>query len=493
MIHIGPHKTGSTYIQSSLLALDSLIRMRSNYVQPFSYDLGFLHPKIQSLFTKDLLNLTTTMTTTTTNLTTNYKYIEKMKLFLNKAYKQQHNILISTEDLSVITSNSLKYLNNLLLNNYFKNIKIVIIFRDSLSRTLSNYRHLYSQKKYLQKNARQSDFKTYVNSLIVSKNLDNYYPTIIESYGNEFGYENLIIIDYDGAIEAKKDLLYIILYELNHIPCDDLIKAIHPIINNNKNINSAQSHTSLLFSSVISEVRDNIYLKKCNILLINHVKVTRIILSLLGNQTLPSIITKLNTIYYNNSLQIDDIFRMKYSHLILYNNRNASIKAVDKQMLVELDVHQFRNNAHWKKWTQNVILRLKFRSVITCPTTPTTTTSTTTFINTSSSINIFNQRNKLPPMKHVIMSESMKNSSRNNYKRSNMSSILQASNNNNYFYNFINNYNKNNYNNNNTINDHQSSLVSSSSSSTTTPVSSSSSQQSHVDTVADSLMLILTK
>ena len=71
---------------------------------------------------------------------------------------------------------------------------------------------------------------------------------------------------------------------------------------------------------------------------------------------------------------------MKYSHQILYNNRNASINAVEKQILVELDIHKFRNNAHWKKWTQNVILRLKTRSAIACP----TTTSTTTSINTSS-------------------------------------------------------------------------------------------------------------
>ena len=113
---------------------------------------------------------------------------------------------------------------------------------------------------------------------------------------------------------------------------------------------------------VLSEIRDNIYITK-NITNL----ISRIILSFLGNQTLPSITTKLKNIYYNNSLQIDDVFRMKYSHQILYNNRNASIDAVEKQILVEFDIHKFRNDAHWKKWTQNVILRLKTRSVIACP------------------------------------------------------------------------------------------------------------------------------
>jgi hypothetical protein len=447
MIHIGPHKTGSTYIQSSLLALDSVIRMRSNYIQPFSYDLGFLHPKIQSLFTKELMNLVKTK-----NFTTNFEYIQKMKIFLDKAYQQQHNILISTEDLCAVSSEGVKYLKNLLVD--FRFIKIVIIFRDSLSRTLSNYRQLFSKDKFLRKKARQPDFKTYVNSLIVTKNLEKYYHTIIERYGDEFGYENIILIDYDGAIQAKKDLLHILLYELNDIPCDDLIQAIHPMINNINNANSAERHTSLLFSGVISEIRDNIYLKKCNISLNNQGKITRIILSFLGNQTLPSITTKLKNIYYNDSLQIDDVFRMKYSHQILYNNRNASIDAVEKQILVELDIHKFRNNAHWKKWTQNVILRLKSRSVIACP----TTISTNSSINTSS-ISIFNHRNKLSPMKHII-----KKDAKNNSSHTIRSSILDASNR------YINN-NDNNFNNNNhtAINDN-----------------SSSSQQSHVETVVDS-------
>ena len=448
MIHIGPHKTGSTYIQSSLLALDSVIRMRSNYIQPFSYDLGFLHPKIQSLFTKELMNLAAK----TKNFTTNFEYIQKMKIFLDKAYQQQHNILISTEDLCAVSSEGVKYLKNLLVD--FRIIKIVIIFRDSLSRTLSNYRQLNSQDKFLHEKDRQKNFKTYVNSLIVTKNLEKYYHTIIERYGDEFGYENIILIDYDGAIQAKKDLLHILLYELNDIPCDDLIQAIHPMINNINNANSAERHTSLLFSGVISEIRDHIYLRKCNISFNNQGKITRIILSFLGNQTLPSITTKLKNIYYNDSLQIDDVFRMKYSHQILYNNRNASIDAVEKQILVELDIHKFRNNAHWKKWTQNVILRLKSRSVIACP----TTISTNSSINTSS-ISIFNHRNKLSPMKHII-----KKDAKNNSSHTIRSSILDASNR------YINN-NDNNFNNNNhtAINDN-----------------SSSSQQSHVETVVDS-------
>ena len=172
-----------------------------------------------------------------------------------------------------------------------------------------------------------------------------------------------------------------------------------------------------------------------------------------GNQ-LPSITSKLKNIYYNDSLQIDDVFRMKYSHQILYNNRNASIDAVEKQILVELDNHKFRNNAHWKKWTQNVILRLKTRSVITCP----TTTSTTSSINTSS-VSTFNHRNKLSPMKHFI-----KKDSKNNSSHTIRSSILHASNR--YINNNDNNFNTND---NAAINDN-----------------SSSSQQSHVETVVDS-------
>jgi len=109
MIHIGPHKTGSTSIQTGLLALDSIIRMRSDYVQPFSYDSGLSNPKTQCQFTRELFHVT--------NNTAQSYYVEKMQDFFSKAYQQQRNVLLSTEDLSAIPVEGIKYLRNMLFTS----------------------------------------------------------------------------------------------------------------------------------------------------------------------------------------------------------------------------------------------------------------------------------------------------------------------------------------------------------------------------------------
>jgi len=325
--------------------------MRSDYVQPFSYDSGLSHPKTQYLFTRELFHVT--------NNTAQSYYVKKMQDFFSKAYQQQHNVLLTTEDLSAIPVEGINYLRNMLVN--FKT-KIVMIFRDSLSRTLSDYRHVYSLDK-LSNNIPHPDFKTYVEHFVTTKSLQKYYPHMLERYANQFGIENIIVIDYYGAVEAKKDLTYIILHEVSKIPCEDCLTIIK-----NSTSNTAEEHAALLLSGVISEVRNMMIKRKCNIPEVNNDKIIRIISSLLGKQTLPSITTYLKNVYYNDSLNGDDEFRQKYKNLILYNNRNASIKAVEKQVLVELDFHQFQHDSHWQKWVQHVTSRLSNRSAIICPT-----------------------------------------------------------------------------------------------------------------------------
>ena len=130
MIHAGPHKTGSTHVQSSLLALDGLIQNRTNYIQPFNDDSGSKHPKMQSSFTFELQNL----------ITTDFRYLNQLKTFLHIAYQQHHNVLISSEELSFIPLDGASYLSNM-VNNFQR--KVVITFRDSLSRALSDYRQVY--------------------------------------------------------------------------------------------------------------------------------------------------------------------------------------------------------------------------------------------------------------------------------------------------------------------------------------------------------------
>lgn len=205
MIHVGPHKTGSTHVQGSILALDGLIRNRTSYMQPFIEDSqGFINLKMQSFYSNELRNLETT----------DFRYLNQLKTFLHIAHQHHNNVLISSEDLSSIPLDGASYLSNMVHN--FQP-KVVITFRDSLSRALSEYREIYPRFA-LSDEVHLPDFRVFVQNNLESMRV--YYSNILDLYAKEFGEESLVLIDYDGAIAAKKELVYIILCEICKILCD---------------------------------------------------------------------------------------------------------------------------------------------------------------------------------------------------------------------------------------------------------------------------------
>ena len=100
--------------------------MNYNYIQPYEENIGHVHAKMNSLFVNELFNLKATR----------HIKINKMQLFFMNAFKQHHNVLFSSEDLSQVPSEGIDIFSNMIENFH---PKIVIIFRDSFSRTLSNY------------------------------------------------------------------------------------------------------------------------------------------------------------------------------------------------------------------------------------------------------------------------------------------------------------------------------------------------------------------
>jgi hypothetical protein len=309
---------------------------------------------MQSFFSFELQNLEST----------DFRYLNQLKTFLQKAHKQHHNVLISSEELCFIPLDGASYLSNMVHN--FQP-KVVIIFRDSLSKALSNYRQIYPWSAFSDKGP-LSDFGTFVQ--IELESIRKYYAYILDIYAKEFGVESLMIIDYDGAIAAKKDLVQIILCEICKILCKDLSQGLSPLFEREHikmiDDNRADSHISLSLAGVISEIRVLIQKKKCMIPVGSHDKITHFILSMIDKQTLPvpSITKKLSTLFYNETLISDDRIRIKYSNQMLYNNRNASITAVEGQVVIELDFDRFRSDPYWKKWTRDVTTNLVTNSTI---------------------------------------------------------------------------------------------------------------------------------
>jgi hypothetical protein len=128
--------------------------------------------------------------------------------------------------------------------------------------------------------------------------------------------------------------------------------------------NPAESHIPLPLAGVISEIRVSMQKKKCKIPVASQDKVIKFILLMIGKQTLPTMTKNLSTLFYNETLISDDIIRKKYKNQMLYNNRNASIEAVERQVVTELDFDRFRSDPYWQKWTRDVTSSLVTNSTI---------------------------------------------------------------------------------------------------------------------------------
>ena len=308
---------------------------------------------MQSYFSFELQNLNST----------DFRYLNHLKTFLHVAHQQHHNVLISNEELSLIPLDGASYLSNMVHN--FQP-KVVITFRDSLSHALSNYHHVYPRFAFSERGS-LPDFRRFKHDTLESTRI--YYSKMLDMFAKEFGVESLVIIDYDGAIAAKKDLVQIILCEICKILCQDLSQGLGPLFEREHltmigDSNPAESHISLPLAGIISEIRVSMQKKKCKIPVASQDKVTKFILLMIGKQTLPTMTKNLSTLFYNKTLISDDIIRKKYKNQILYNNRNASIEEVERQVVTELDFDRFRSDPYWQKWTRDVTSSLVTNSTI---------------------------------------------------------------------------------------------------------------------------------
>jgi hypothetical protein len=323
-------------------------------MQPWGLGFKYSNHKMQSYFSFELQNLNST----------DFRYLNHLKTFLHVAHQQHYNVLISSEGLSLIPIDGASYLSNMVYN--FQP-KVVITFRDSLSHALSNYHHVYPRFAFSDRGS-LPDFRRFKHGTLESTR--NYYSNMLDMFAKEFGVESLVIIDYDGAIAAKKDLVHIILCEICKILCEDLSQGLGPLLER-ENItkiddNRADSHMSLPLAGVISEINVSMLRKKCTIPVTSHKEVTDFILSMIGNQTLPTMTKNLSTIFHNETLIGDDMIRKKYKSQILYDNRNASIAAVEGQVVTELDFDRFRSDPYWQKWSSDVKSSLINSTMIAC-------------------------------------------------------------------------------------------------------------------------------
>ena len=361
---------------------------RYNYYQPSIYQ--HKHPKMHSYLAKELLAAYATHQTNHSNSSHSHNAeklgdqssisepsLHKYNLlltYLEKSLLQNRNVIISAEDLSQL---SLTGINK--LYEAFKpfDTTIIIVFRDTLTRAVSAYTHLMSQHK-LSDTVFMQDFNYFLTYNMTRFDYDN----IIFKYSHYFGLSKIIIIDYYGLVAAQKNLLSVVLCLIDQQVCQEvsqhnLLHLYHEYKAHNRfqsiNGNNEGNHTSILISGIISEIRHAFLHRKCSIHATS--ENSRIVSSIVNNQLNRSVGIVPRTIdildnTHEDFIYEDDLVRKKYAMNIMFNNREASILAVQRKSMEQLNVVQFRKSKYWQRWMQQCMLDVEgynYEQLVSCP------------------------------------------------------------------------------------------------------------------------------
>lgn len=234
IVHIGPHKTGTTHFQSVIIKYHELIESNGYHVAFKKFKGGSLD------FALRLDNITV---------------VNEYKSFFSSLAYNKTNLLLSGEELSSLSLKKVRIVYDILKKF---DVRIVFVYRDLMSKLLSQYinevgllfvnfgREIYPNfSQYLQSNCHSSS-----RGLLVR---------ILKKYSIVFGKKNLIGVSYNGVIAAGKDIAYVILCDIMHLFCNNN-KLLMEIKSFNRS-NSESDHPPLGINYILIIINYNYYNK----------------------------------------------------------------------------------------------------------------------------------------------------------------------------------------------------------------------------------------
>eukprot|EP00981_Chlorochromonas_danica_P004991 scaffold997_cov250-Ochromonas_danica.AAC.13 len=203
-IHIGPHKTGSTHIQTVLTLLRA--NLSQNGVCWPGEHIKFFHPLADRMSKHERFNRSSELFAGINHCLANYPVT-----------------IISSETFVYLKPATIVHLRNLFASADVK-IHIVSVYRDWLLRLYSAYGE-FAKKSY----THLCTFH-YFFSIIYQQGFRKYNSNdkgILKKYEDVFGYDALTVIDHAGAIAVGKDIATILVCEILKVPCEGLSDVFH--------------------------------------------------------------------------------------------------------------------------------------------------------------------------------------------------------------------------------------------------------------------------
>lgn len=379
-LNIGPHKTATTSIEVFYInrfVFNATIRENYRWPSCISHCENMIDFMI---IEKDGKNITKkrnqnhllygmTLMEFTHSLKDPLKEINNLQLqqniqhvydFFPNAYENNHNVILVNDGLCELNNAGIERLYNL-IHNF--DITIIVTYREALSLYSSEYNQLLYEFNPLVDFTFPINFTKYITPPIGIKQLHfrgfkyfmNYnlhYRSVYDrdyfNFINKFQYgmknSKLKVLDYDGFMNTKQDLLYVHSCELMGLLCNNtkLFNDVPHYVNTRHNMTDREIINLLL---VYGESKNQlIYLESIKKLLLN-------------KEYWPSI-RYCNYIideYRNLSIEYDKLFRAKYGHIMLYANKELTISKIKRYTLQSIDVDAMLNDKLWILQFENAL------------------------------------------------------------------------------------------------------------------------------------------
>ena len=341
IVHIGPHKTGTTHVQSVLgsdVITQGLAKENTYYINRDVYVIPFIRTKLLHLeWAEETIN------TTEANA--------MLQAQLTQALQLKRTIIISAETFSFVNIEGIMYLKEMLAGF---DVTIVGVYREWISRLISSHNEINESV--------ESGFVPFSRFIMTLD--DNYYNKanpvrLFNQWMEVFGRENVVIIDYYGSQAASQTLEYILICKVANIMCETP-EIINFSANKHQNV-----ATNLLPPQVYSIFADYVKSQPGDCLLCTGKEFFQGFMrkNLRNNQELldklPITNISLNIIV-DKSHYIDKQMRKQFESNILYSNKeiNYDISA-HIQPSIELNTEKFLTDRYWLNWMHEHYNNLK--------------------------------------------------------------------------------------------------------------------------------------
>jgi hypothetical protein len=232
-------------------------------------------------------------------------------------------------------------------------VKIILYYREWLN-------FMYSLYFEVQKQSQSTGVTTFSEFFTMNNVTAEVYSFEFKSkrFGEVFGDENLVVVDYYGVEAAHKDIAYVFVCEILGVYCHKAAEL------NNGKASQENSHFNMLYLHYLYllEIYLNThFMRRC-------VLDTNFLYWEAGGLTarniqFPTIVSHFE-FYRDFAIEKDKNFRETYKNRFIYSNHTANAQKIDDFHVDELDVIAFYRDPKWQLFLGEETLRLIQQGII---------------------------------------------------------------------------------------------------------------------------------